>query len=101
MDIKELKEIEGRYGLLVWGIPTERKYIHGMIKYVDIDEEIILFKIKGTAVRKINAHGIVSFTEKEMLPEVSVFDGRQVVWDGGNLCFREDVMSRKEINLKR
>jgi len=101
MDIKELKTAEGKYGLLVWGAPMDRKYVHGVIKYTDIEEDIVLFKLKGISVRKIQASAIVSFTEKEMLPEVTDYNGKPVVWDGGNLCHPEDLAKRKEINLKR
>jgi hypothetical protein len=101
MDIKELKAAEGKYGLLVWDIPKLRKYVHGVIKYVDVEEGVMLFKIKSISVKKIHASSVVSFQEKEMLPEVVEYNNKDVVWNGGILCHPENLINRKEIDLKR
>ena len=99
MTLDELKQFENQYGLLEWGTTKHRKSFHGTIK--DVDEDFILFKIKGMATRPIRTQMIVSFESKEMLPEVTEYNHKDVVWDGGILCYPEDLAERKEINLKR
>ena len=100
MKFKELQPYEGRYGLLTWQKKSkDRKIYHGIIRHVD--EDVLLFRIKGIATKPIRLQEIVSFEEKIMEPEVTEFRGKKVIWDGGILCHPEDLKKRNEINLKR
>ena len=99
MKLKDLKPFENSYGLLIWGKSAEIKEYHGLIK--NVDEDIVLFKIKGMATQPIKIKEIKSFQPKDMLPEVVEYNNKKVIWDGGILCHPEDLRQRKEITLKR
>lgn len=90
MTIKELKPLEGKYGRLVWDPSADRKAYYGTIKHVDSDENIILFKIKGLRVRKIEVNRVTCFEETEMLPEVTEIKGRRVVDLNGVLIYADN-----------
>lgn len=108
---EQLKMMEGKYGLLTWGVPADRKAFHGVIKIVE--DDCLYFKIKGIRSKVIKLYDVVNFEEKEMLPEVKDYAGKEVVHDGGILIFKhqldiplkdgylEGTERRKEITLKR
>jgi len=87
MTIKDLRQYEDKFGLLIFGKPAELKQVHGKIKCIDDEKSEITFKSTMRKVFQLRARDISSFTEKEMLPEITEVRGRKILWDGGILIY--------------
>ena len=98
MTIKDLKQYDGKFGLIKFGKTAELKQLHGTIKCIDDEKSEITFKSTMRKVFILRARDISSFEQKEMLPEITEVRGRKILWDGGILVYAVD---NKEYDAKR
>lgn len=97
MKTEELKEFVGKFGLLLYDVQSKLKQLHGKIKDVD-DFDNVAFKTTVGKLIMIKSDTIQSFEPKEALPEVKEHRGRDVVWKGGELVYKDN---KKDVNIKR
>jgi hypothetical protein len=98
MKLKELVQLEGKFGLITFGKTSELKQLHGKIKCIDDEKDEITFKSTMRKVFHLRARDIKSFEEKEPLPEITEVRGRKVLWAGGILVYEDNG---KEYDSKR
>ena len=87
MKLKDLRQFDMKFGLIIFGKPAELKQLHGVIKCIDDEKDEITFKSTMRKVFILRARDISSFTEKAMLPEITEVHGRKILWDGGILIY--------------
>lgn len=90
MTIKDLKQYEDTFGLIIFGKTAELKQLHGTIKCIDDEKSEITFKSTMRKVFILRARDISSFEPKEMLPEITEVRGRKILWDNGVLIYSDN-----------
>ena len=98
MKYKDIKQFDGSFGLMIFGKTAELKQIHGRIKCIDDEKEIVTFKSTMRRVFNVKIKDIVSFEGKEPLPEITEVRGRKLLWDAGILIYEDN---KKEFDAKR
>lgn len=87
----------GDYGLLKFDKTSQRKQLHGKIKYIDSNGTIV-FKDNDSNLFLIAPESITSFEAKEMLPKPTEFKGEPIYWKGGRYYY---TTSNKECEISR